>query len=96
MVKAFKAFHDYILHSKVISYVPSMEVKYILTKPHIDERQGKWITKIQEYDFEIKPTKLVKGKGLENLMTYSNCETMEIHMDGLIAFQRDNPKENPQ
>ena len=26
--------------------------------------RGRWIAKIQEYDLEIKPTKLIKGQGL--------------------------------
>ena len=29
-----------------------------------------------EYDLDIRPTKLVKGKGLEKLMVQSNCEVL--------------------
>ena len=32
-----------------------------------------------EYDIEIKPTKLVKGQGLEKMMTYSNCESLQLN-----------------
>jgi hypothetical protein len=45
----------------VTAYVPSAFVKDILIQPNIDGRIGKWITKILEFDLEIKPTKLVKG-----------------------------------
>ena len=32
-----------------------------------------------EYDLDIKPTKLVKGQGLAKLMTYSNCESLQLN-----------------
>ena len=32
-----------------------------------------------EYDLEIKPTKLVKGLGLEKLMTDANCESLKVN-----------------
>jgi hypothetical protein len=61
LVKALKAFRVYVLHSKVTAYIPSAFVKDILVQPDIDGRRSKWITKILEFDLEIKPTKLVKG-----------------------------------
>lgn len=66
-----KAFRDYILHSKAIAYVPSSTVKDILVQADSEGIRGKWISKLQEYDFEIKPTKLVKGQGLAKLLTAS-------------------------
>jgi hypothetical protein len=47
----------------VIAYVPSTSVKDILVQLDIDGRRGKWIARILEFDLEIKPTKLIKGKG---------------------------------
>ena len=38
----------------------------------IDEQQGvrgNWISRIQEYDLEIKPIKIIKGQGLAQLLT---------------------------
>jgi len=32
-----------------------------------------------EYDMEIKPTKLVKGEGLEKLMEESNCDVVGLN-----------------
>jgi hypothetical protein len=61
LVKSLKAFRVYVLHSKIISYVPSTSVKDILIQPDIDGRRGKWITKILEFNLEINPTKLIKG-----------------------------------
>jgi hypothetical protein len=62
LVKSLKAFRIYVLHSRVIAYVPSVVVKDILIQPDIDGRRSKWIAKILEFDMEIKPTNLVKGK----------------------------------
>jgi hypothetical protein len=61
MVKALKSFRIYVLHSKVITYVPISVVKEILVQLDSDEKRGRWLAKIQEFDLEVKPTKLVKG-----------------------------------
>jgi hypothetical protein len=68
LVKALKSFRVYVLHSRITAYVPSASVKDILIQPDIDGRRGKWIAKILEFDLEIKPTKLIKGKGLAKLL----------------------------
>ena len=46
MVKALKDFRTYVLHSKIISYVPTNGIKYILVQLDIDRRRGKWLAKI--------------------------------------------------
>ena len=46
----------------------------------------KWVSKIQEYDLEIKPTKLIKGKGNAKMMTQGNEEELGI------IFQNSDPK----
>jgi hypothetical protein len=78
-VKSFKAFRFYVLHLKIISYVPSAFVKDILIHPDIDERIRKWIARILEFDLEIKPTKLFKGQGLAKLLVESNCKYLEVN-----------------
>jgi hypothetical protein len=50
LVKSLKSFRVYVLHSKVISYVPSSSVKEILIQPDIDGKCSKWITNILEFD----------------------------------------------
>ena len=60
LVKALKFFRIYILHSKIIAYVPNASIKDILNQPAYEGKRRKWITNIMEYDVEIKPTKLVK------------------------------------
>jgi hypothetical protein len=78
LVKSLKAFRVYVLHSKIIAYVPSAAVKDILIPPDIDERRSKWIARILEFDLEIKPTKLVKVQGLDKLFAESNCKDLEV------------------
>jgi hypothetical protein len=90
LVKALKEFKTYILHSHVIAYVPSNFVKDILTQPDPEGRRGKWITVMLEYDLEIKPTKLIKGQGLEKLMAQSNCDVLGINF---IVDLSENPQE---
>jgi hypothetical protein len=68
LVKSLKDFRMYILHSHVIAYVPNNSVKDILTQPDPEGRRGKWIESMLEYHLEIKPTKLIKGKGLAKMM----------------------------
>jgi hypothetical protein len=79
MVKALKAFITYVLHSKIIAYVPTNAIKDILVQPDSDGRRGRWLAKIQEFDLEVKPTKLVKGQGLERLLAESNFRALGIN-----------------
>ena len=64
-MKALKEFRVYILHSHSIISVPSVAIKDILTQAEPDGRRSKWIATLLEYDLKIRPTKLVKGKGLK-------------------------------
>jgi hypothetical protein len=78
LVKALKSFRVYVLHSKVIGYVPSDSVKDILVQPDIDGKRSKWIAKILEFDLEIRPTKLIKGQGLAKLLAEANCQALGV------------------
>jgi hypothetical protein len=79
LVKSIKAFRFYVLHSNIIAYVPSVVVKGILIQPDLDRRRSKWISIILEFFLEIKPTKIVKGQGLANILAESNCRYLEVN-----------------
>jgi hypothetical protein len=79
MVKSLKAFITYVLHSKIIAYVPTSSVKDILVQPDNDGKRGRWLAKIQEFDLEIKPTKMIKGQGLAKLLAKSNLRDLDIN-----------------
>jgi hypothetical protein len=68
-----------VLHSKIIAYVPTSSVKDILVQSDSDGKRGWWLAKIQEFDLEIKPTRLVKGQGLANLLAESNFRALSIN-----------------
>jgi hypothetical protein len=50
---------------------------------------SKWIMHMQEYDLDIKPTKTIRGTGLDELITQSHplviAEPPQV--DDLIAFK---------
>ena len=71
-------FRIYILHSKVISYVPSIAIKEVLMQPNSDGKRSRWIAKILEYDLEVGPTKLVKGQGLMKLLDEGHCKALGL------------------
>jgi hypothetical protein len=41
---------------------------------------GKWVSRIQEYDLEIRPTKLIKGQGLAKLLAEGNEKFLDINV----------------
>ena len=63
-----------------MAYVPSSAVKEILAQPDSEGKRGRWIAKVMEYGMDIKPTKLVKFKGLSKLLTESNCQVLNLHL----------------
>jgi hypothetical protein len=101
LVKALKAFRVYVLHSKVIAYVPSASVKDILVQPDIDGKRSKWIAKILEFDLEIRPTKLIKGQGLAKLLVEANCKSLGVNFINARSENQQNQlsdialKQNP-
>ena len=73
-----------------MAYVPNAVVKDVLVQTDPEGRRGKWIAALLEYDVEIKPTKLVKGQGLEKLMAESKLHALDIN---LIAAMSDENEE---
>ena len=68
LVKSLNHFRTYIEYSKVLAYVPYEEVKDVLYQHDSIRIRGNWISRIQEYDLEIKPINIVKGQGLAQLI----------------------------
>jgi hypothetical protein len=61
-----------------VGYVPHPAVKDILGQQDCLGVRGKWVSKIQEYDLEIKPTKLIKGQGLAQMLTEGNEQALNL------------------
>ena len=62
--KAVKHFCPYLLKSKTKVIVPYSSVRNLLVQKDLGEKKAPWMTALQEYDLEIKPSTIVKGKGL--------------------------------
>ena len=94
LIKEIKDFRVYFLHSHIIAYVPNAIVKDILTHNGPNGKRGKWIAIILDYDMEIKPNKLIKGKGLAKLMAESNFNALDINFVVELDDQEEhvNPK----
>jgi len=60
VVKAVKHFRFYIFNSHSKVFVSDTSIKTIRTQQEIGvNKRASWIAKVQEYDIDIKPTKLV-------------------------------------
>lgn len=66
-------------YSKIVAYVPHPTIKDILAQHDSLGVRGKCVSKIQEYDLEIKPTKWVKGPGLAQMLTKGNEKALGIN-----------------
>jgi hypothetical protein len=62
--------------SKLMCLTPV--VKDVLSQQDFLGTRGKWVLKIQEYNLEIKPTKIIKGQGLAKMLTESNEESIQM------------------
>ena len=89
LVKALKDFRIYILHSHITTYVLSSVVKSIFMQPDLEGKRAKWIAVLLEYDIEIKPTKLIKGRGLAKIMMDSHCDSLQLNFLAIQSNQLD-------
>ena len=92
LVKSLKAFHVYILQSHITAFVPTATVKDIIIQGDIEGKRGKCISKIQEYDLDIRPTKLIKGQGLAKILSESIYQALGINLS-IIAGEESEKQE---
>ena len=79
-VKVLKSFRMYVLQSRITAFVPTTAVKDILVQGDNKGKRGIWIAKIQEYELEINPTKLIKGLGLAKILSESNYQALGVSL----------------
>ena len=92
--KVVKHFHPYLLKSRTKVIVPFPSVRNLLVQKDLGEKRAPWMTALQEYDLEIKPSMVVKGQGLCKLATEAahlpsnNSETVidEVLLNREIYF----------
>ena len=85
--KAVNKFISYILKNRTKVIVPHPAVRSLFVQKELGERRGNWVTTLQEYDLEFKPTTIVKGQGVCKLMAESQDNEdnnwdneVELHM----------------
>jgi hypothetical protein len=59
IMHALAKFKQYLVGAKFVVRTDHNSLKYILDQKDLNERQQKWVSKIQAYDFD---TEIVKGK----------------------------------
>ncbi|KAH9325209.1 hypothetical protein KI387_005387, partial [Taxus chinensis] len=62
VIKSLKKFKHLVSNNKVQLLVSHAGVKDFLLNKDLNEKRAGWITRVMEYDIEIKITKLVRGK----------------------------------
>ncbi|XP_058198560.1 uncharacterized protein LOC131314085 [Rhododendron vialii] len=75
----------YMLPSTVYVIAQTDIIKYMLTRPILRGKQGKWLLSLIEYDLQYMPQKAVKGQALADFITnHPNIliekDEFEIHM----------------
>ena len=56
-------FRQYLVGNKFVVKTDHNNLRYFLTQKDLNERNKKWVSKIQEFDFDIK-----HGKGKNNVV----------------------------
>jgi hypothetical protein len=59
------------LKSRTKVIIPYPVVRNLLVQKELGEKRAHWMTTLQEYDLEIKPTQIVKGQGICKLVVDS-------------------------
>lgn len=91
VVKATKQFRYYILHSHATVFVPNSAVKSVLTQQDVGiNNRVSWVSKIPEFNLDIKPTKMVRGKDLCKLMAENKFEEEKNMPLTLFVGHRDS------
>ena len=75
--KSIKHFKPFLIKSHTKVMVSHPLIKIFLIQKDLGDKRENWVTTLQEYDLEIKPTKIVRGQGLCKLLTETIDTTSE-------------------
>lgn len=76
-------FRSYIFNNPVKAYVPHPPIKMMLIQPLREGRWANWLAKLQEYDFEVRPLKVVKGRGVCKLIV--GIDVVNLSSQAVVA-----------
>jgi hypothetical protein len=69
--------HHYLLASSCTTISQYDVVKYMLQKPILSGKLGKWVYALVEYDLEYKPLKAMKGQVVADFIVEHNVESCQ-------------------
>ena len=82
IMHALTKFRQYLVGSKFMVKTDHNSLKYFLEQKDLSERQQKWVTKVQAYDFDIEYVKVKKNIVADALSRRSaTCSLMAISTD---------------
>lgn len=81
------------MQTHITAFVPTAAVKDILIQGDSEGKRRRWIAKIQEYDLDIRPTKMIKGQGLARILSESNHQALGINLSMIANEESENEKE---
>jgi hypothetical protein len=82
IMHALTTFRQYLVGSKFVVKTDHNSLKYFLEQKDLNENQQKWVTKVQEFNFDIDYFKGKKSIVVDALSrTPAACSLMEISAD---------------
>lgn len=79
-------------HTKVI--VPFSSVRNLLVKKELGEKRENWVIALQEYDIEIRPTKIVKGQGFCRMIARASSISADEGSGNIVQISEVNLNES--
>jgi len=63
-------------------------VRNLLIQRDVGEKRANWVTTLQEYDIEIRPTKIVEGQGFCRMLAgASDLSTLQDSGDDVQVYE---------
>ncbi|KAH9308779.1 hypothetical protein KI387_036690, partial [Taxus chinensis] len=93
---SLKKFKHLVSNNKVQLLVSHVGVKDFLLNKDLNEKRAGWITRVMEYDIEIKVTKLVRGKGLCEQLILGKQKEACNEKEAVLALQDNHGKGSTQ
>ncbi|KAH9293759.1 hypothetical protein KI387_041035, partial [Taxus chinensis] len=91
VIRGLKKFKHLVSNNKIQLLVSHTGVKEFLLSKDLNEKCAGWITRVMEYDIEIKVTKLVCGRGLCEQLASALQE--EVNSEKEVVFVLQNNQE---
>jgi len=90
VVKSLKKFRHLVSNNKIHLMVAHPSVKEFLLSRDVNEKRAGWITKVMQYDVEIKITKLVRGRVLSEQLVTSSKDEVEEEEEVLLIIEEEH------